>query len=240
MPQISGVDVKWWVVGGALAGGVVWWAYKRNKAAAATPTDAGIDPATGLPYAGTSPIPPTTGVTPSAYGYIDPSTGAFIGGSGAQQIITAPSTNAQWAQEVEAYLTQLGFNPLTVATAIGKYLTGQFLTPEQLSIVQSALGFKGKPPVLVPPPQLLPPSGQTSGSRYQYTTQYHQIGVATSGRALVQRFSDQSVATPDRIESALRSTVSDPRNLRYRAYYSGHNGRFPAQAGITVHVVKAK
>lgn len=164
MKQIAGVDAKWWIVGGTAAAGVVYWVYKRNLSSggAAPTTDPNIDSNTGLPYGfDTGSSSPVQGTTPSLYGYIDPTTGQFIGGSGTGSgVVTAPSTNGQWAQQAEAYLSTLGYDPLTVAVALGKYLSGQTLTDEQMGIVSAAIAFYGNPPTAVPPPHVTPPVGQ--------------------------------------------------------------------------------
>jgi hypothetical protein len=61
--------------------------------------------------------------------------------------------------QAEATLAQMGYNPITVGNALGKYLSGQGLTPDQESIVQAAIGFEGQPPQPVPPPHLVPEPG---------------------------------------------------------------------------------
>jgi hypothetical protein len=79
-------------------------------------------------------------------------TGAYYGAGGATQS-TAPgpgnfADNAEWAQYVEAYITTtLGGDPATVGNAIGKYLTGQPVTPDQVTIVNEATAYGGQPPI---------------------------------------------------------------------------------------------
>ena len=94
-------------------------------------------------------------------------TGQFISGAGAQSsggVILAPSTNAEWAQQAEAYLSNIGYDAQTVAAALGKYLTGQTLTSDQSAIVAAAKGFFGNPPTTPPlPPTTTPPPGQGGG-----------------------------------------------------------------------------
>jgi hypothetical protein len=71
---------------------------------------------------------------------------------------------------VEAYeVNNLGADAPTVGNAIGKYLTGQSLTADQVGLVQSAIAIAGYPPVSGPngnPPSYItgtiappPPSG---------------------------------------------------------------------------------
>lgn len=151
MTPIMGVDGKWWLIGGTAAAGVVYWAYKKSSKSTAAPTDPNIDPNTGLPYGyDTGSSSPVTGVTPSYY--YNPTTSGT----------TSPTTNAQWAQAAEEYMTQQGYDALAVAAALGKYLTNQNLTDDQLSIVQTAIAFEGYPPTSVPAPHVAPPGGNNS------------------------------------------------------------------------------
>ena len=94
-------------------------------------------------------------------GYYDPYSGQYIGtGVGAPgPVVTQVSTNAAWAQASIAYLTQLGYNPVSVATALGRYLSGKVLTPDQEGIVQAARAAEGEPPQPVPPPHVDPHPG---------------------------------------------------------------------------------
>jgi hypothetical protein len=78
-------------------------------------------------------------------------------------VVTSPPTNAAWFQQSEAYLTQQGFDAITVGAALGAYLAGIGLTPDQLNIVNTAIGAEGYPPVTPTAPHLLPATGQ-SGS----------------------------------------------------------------------------
>lgn len=141
-----------WYGGAGLAGlAAVWWVMRKRGA---QNQDPGLDP-NGYSAA--------TGDV-SGYqqaGYYDPGTGAFIGGIGANGnvgTIFNPSTNASWAQQVEAYMTNLGYDPLAVGAALGKYLTGQTLSDDQKSMVQAALAFFGAPPGGVPPVSTTPPA----------------------------------------------------------------------------------
>lgn len=235
------------IVGGVAAAGIVYWAYKRNKASAATTTtDPNIDPATGQPYTsdyGTTGMGGATGTTPSLYGYTD-QFGNLITNPGVTTV-THPTTNGAWVQQAAGYLIANGYDPLTVLTALGKYIAGSALTDDQMSIVQAAIATEGRPPESVVPAHTAPPAGQTNtggnGSvtkGVKYVTQFHQITAATGARSLVQRFSIPG-ATPNQIEVALRASVADPRNARYMAYYVGHGGSWPAKAALYVHTVQS-
>lgn len=158
---------NWILIGTVGAAGLLIWYIMKGKSSSGMTADqmaaAGIDPTTGVPYseeyAGYGGYG-ASGVVPSLYGYIDPTTGAFISGAGAGGNVIAPSTNASWAQQVEAYLSSIGYNAVTVAAAIGKYLTGQTLSADEAAIVAAALGFFGQPPQGAPPIHTTPPPGQ--------------------------------------------------------------------------------
>jgi hypothetical protein len=187
-------NTKTWLLIGALGvGGVIVWYVVKSKGSSsstAATTDPSIDPSTGIPYA-EEYAQGAMGTTPSLYGYTDPSTGQYITGVGATTV-TQPSTNASWAQEVESYLENLGYDPTTTAAAIGKYLTGQPLTADQNSIVAAALGFFGNPPTGAPPPITSPPTGNGTGG-----------GTGTPGHKLPQTIKAPGGITIAQIASEL-------------------------------------
>lgn len=76
------------------------------------------------------------------YGGISPGVGVSV-----PPVATAPASNSLWASAAESALSADGFNPATVAAALGKYLTGGTLTSDQTTIVQAAIGVEGYPPV---------------------------------------------------------------------------------------------
>lgn len=163
-PPMKKSTRNWILLGGVGAAGLIIWYVMRSKsaanqqAAATASTDPSIDPSTGLPWAAEmgGGVGGYGGGTPSLYGYYDPSTGQYITGTGAGGIVTQPTTNASWAQQAEQYLMTLGYDPVHTAAALGKYLTGQPLTPDQMSIVQAALAFFGQPPQGAPAPKPIP------------------------------------------------------------------------------------
>jgi hypothetical protein len=106
------------------------------------------------------------GTTPTLGSYVDPSTGAIITG-GTVNTITAPTTNPQWFQQTVAYLSQQGYDTITVSAALGAYLAGAGLTPNQLHVVQAAIAAEGYPPSRPTAPHLLPAPGQTNPSPKQ-------------------------------------------------------------------------
>lgn len=61
------------------------------------------------------------------------------------QVVT---TNAAWAQAAENYLTENGgYDPATVAAALGIYITGSTLSAAQQAVVEAAIAFEGYPPI---------------------------------------------------------------------------------------------
>lgn len=58
------------------------------------------------------------------------------------------STNAQWAQYAETYLTgTVGLDAATVSAALGLYIAGSSVTSAQAQVIQEALAYAGSPPV---------------------------------------------------------------------------------------------
>src|SRR5215469_16803858 len=148
-------------IGGLGGLAIIIW-YRRHAASnantAGTTTDtSGIDPNTGVPYADEYG---GVGTTPGYLGSYDPSTGTYVSpGYGGPSGTVYSATNAMWAQSAEAYLVANGYDPATVAAALGLYLGGVPLTQNQYDIVQAALGFEGQPPNGAPPAQLISGGG---------------------------------------------------------------------------------
>lgn len=127
-------------------------------AAAATPADPGatsadgtssndLDPATGL-LAG-SPEDEAA-LAAQASGYYGVSSGGGVGGVTATGNPQGFTNNAQWAQAAEEYITggTGGGGPTdAVGNALGKYITGQNATSDQVTIIEQAIAFENYPPV---------------------------------------------------------------------------------------------
>lgn len=164
---------KWTWIGLGIGGiAVAYYFHKKNQSAAAnasTTTDTSTSNTSGdstdssYGYdSGYSPIDSGTsayGTVPSAYQY-DPTTGQYeyTGTLG----VTAPSTNVQWSQMAESQLTADGYDPITVAAALGKYILGAEMTQDQYGIVQAAIALVGPTPQAVPPAHVAPPPSQSS------------------------------------------------------------------------------
>jgi PASTA domain len=149
--------------------GVIVYMRKRSATnAATTSTNAAtagtIDPATGLTAGSPQDNAALAAQNGSGYG-IGGSYGSSVSGNGS--IIgydnqgnpvygnggtsgTPPgpgnyTSNAQWAQAFEQQVGSTGTD--AVAAALGKYLTGQPMTPDQVTTMQEAVAAQGYPPV---------------------------------------------------------------------------------------------
>lgn len=182
--NIAGLKLsKTAAIGGGAAIVVVGAIYIRrqnaSKAAAAQQAAAqtagsntGIDPATGYPYGSTE----DAAALGNQNNYVTPYSDAGIYGGGGNTYPygysnsypsnTQPggfTNNAQWAQYVESYLeSNNGADPATVGNAIGKYITGQPVTQDMITIINNAIAIGGYPPVSGPNGN--PPSYVTSNT----------------------------------------------------------------------------
>lgn len=143
------------VVGGfvlALAG-IVWYRQRKAAQQAASVAAVGgslINPATGFPYGSAE----DAAALAAQGNYVSPGGGGG-GGSSIPTPNTGPgtfTTNAQWAQYVEEYLTGNGTvtDNAALSTAIGKYLAGQPLTSAEVDLVHMATAIGDKPPLAGP------------------------------------------------------------------------------------------
>lgn len=151
--KIAGKEIPKWAVyasaGAAAVGGFLWY---RNRSSSSTASSTGtaagsslVDPATGIPYADETAgnyAGYTQGTSGLGYGLpTSDITGSLLSNG------TSFTSNAQWAQAVEAGLTGLGYDAQAVGAAVGKYLLGVPLTSDQVTIVQTAVAEFGPPPV---------------------------------------------------------------------------------------------
>ena len=158
----------------ALIVGIVWYRSKQQSAQQASIAAAGastIDPATGFPYG--SPEDAAALQAQANYTFPGGSGGVSNAGGGT----TTPqaggfTNNAQWMQAAVLQITTTDpeASPAAIEAALGKYLAGAPVTPDQTSIIQTAIGFEGSPPVSGLngyPPSINtsnPSAGGTSGS----------------------------------------------------------------------------
>lgn len=126
LPGAGPVNRKVVLVAAAVGVGVVgyaWWT-RKPEVPEEVVTEGELDamgderiPTTGVPY--------------------DPNIGAPS---------TGITTNAEWSQFATDRLLTLGYDPVAVAEALGKFLAHQPLTPAEANIARAALAQAGQPP----------------------------------------------------------------------------------------------
>lgn len=238
IPGVGDVDKKYvYVAGGVvvLIVGYKWWQARNTPVA--------IDPATGLPYGSTSDQYSYQASSGSNSGYQPYPVDQYGNALPAPIYSQNPSvqTNQEWLSAAESL--QIGVSDTVLVAALSKILGGIPVTQDQIDIWNQVTGIIGTPPQGAPSPRLkieTTPTPTPVGDTFEYVVQLHQIGAQTQARDLVRRYSDSAVATPDRVEVALRKTVGDPANSKYRQFYASHGGAYPAQAAIHVWVVRRK
>jgi hypothetical protein len=146
-----------------LVGGIAW--YRSRGAASSTsssaPAQADTDPATGYPYGSAED---TAALAQQAQSTSGVGLSDFTGGGGTNTSVsttTGYTSNAAWSQAAEDYLVNtVGSHADVVGNALGKYITGQPLTTDQVSVVEQSIAFAGYPPVNGP--SGYPPSYRTA------------------------------------------------------------------------------
>jgi hypothetical protein len=133
LPVFGRTRTRYVVLGGlavVAVAGVAWINYARRRA----DPGAVYDPATG-----------TVGIDPNTpYVNPDPDGPPGPGGGENPAIIR---TDAEWATAATERLAALGWNPITVSSALGKYVTRQPVTATEETIIRTAIGQLGYPPV---------------------------------------------------------------------------------------------
>jgi hypothetical protein len=154
-----------------------WNPFSSKSSTTAGTTSAGtatsIDPVTGLAYSEDDMTDPITGLTylaeaeqygsvatadssVSAYGAssasgsgipVNPASPVASGSVNTVQGSTVYTSNAAWAQAVEAGLTDVGYSSTDIASALGAYLTQQPVDSTQANIISVAIAEYGNPPV---------------------------------------------------------------------------------------------
>jgi hypothetical protein len=140
------------IVGGGLFGLliIVYYRSKKAKDAAATAAagaNTGIDPATGYTYGS----PEDAAALANQSAYVTP-TGVGGGGGGSGSTTTGFVSNGQWAQAAEQFMQAEGLveDPAALASALGKYITGQPASDTDMNLINQAIAFQGLPPIAGP------------------------------------------------------------------------------------------
>jgi hypothetical protein len=242
------------IIGAVVIAGGIWLYYRHEQNAAASSaapgtssTDDGsqIDPATGYPYGSAQDeqaLAEQSASGSGAYGGydetgsdIDPATG-FVTGSpqdlaALQQLYgtgtttsTVPTTNAQWAQDVQSTLTAIGYNGHNVSVAVGLYLGRKALDANQQEIIQTALAEVGPPPsgsytIIAAKPKPSKPGHQVK----EYTT-----GGDRSLNALAKSWHNTAE------EVVLLTDANGGQQAKWRAYEKTH--KFDAKVPAGIHL----
>lgn len=192
--EIGGIKKKYVIIGGVGLGGLVivtvWMRSKKNTQSSAN-TASVTDPAGNVCAA----LNPSSGFCPGSPEDLQYSTGmgtalgtnaaSYVGGQvigydaygnpiySSQGPVTGPGSytnNAEWAQASLTYLIQNEPNsdPATIGAALGAYIDGAPVTPNQKIIIEQAIAFEGLPPV--PGPAGDPPNINETGGGGGTTT----------------------------------------------------------------------
>lgn len=149
------VNRKALYLAGAIGIGVVgyaWWT-RKPQVPEEVVTESELDkmgderiPTTGVPY--DPNVRPTQGIT----------------------------TNAEWAQFATDRLNSLGYDPIAVGDALGKFLTRRPLTPSEANIARAAVAQAGEPPQDRPWPVLLEQPPASVGLLAPTGLAWHWVG----------------------------------------------------------------
>ena len=167
LPGFGKVKKTYAITGGlvlVLVAGIAWYRSQGEPDAAPIEQDSSvINPATGFPYGSAEDAYALAGQGFSYSSGIIGDTGSAGGGGGGGGAPTSGAfvTNGQWSQAAEDYLVEtIRLEPNTVGNALGKYITGGALNPDQVTIIEQSIAFTGYPPVNGPTGY--PPSYRTS------------------------------------------------------------------------------
>jgi len=166
IPGIGPVKKKTvYIVGAVFIVAVGVYYYRSRNAAAAVDT-------TATDTTDTTQIDPATGY---AYGTVEDqaalasqqqynSVGSGAGTSDSAPLPATPTgftSNAQWTQAAEEYLSEtVGLDSTQVQAALGKYITGGAASTAQATIIEQAIAAEGYPPIAGP--NGYPPSVRTA------------------------------------------------------------------------------
>jgi hypothetical protein len=143
LPVIGPTKKTWVYVGGALVAGFIgyaWW--NRNASAPPIPVEEASE------AIAQDREPPVTQVGTTEY---DP--------GNAQAVI---NTNAEWVAAAVSGLSDAGWEPLFVLSALGKHLARRTVNVDERELIQAAYGLLGPPPQGGPYPILDAPAGTPS------------------------------------------------------------------------------
>lgn len=209
VPAVGKVKREYVLAGVALTVGIVGAVWYRNRAGgSAAPA---IDPAE-LVGADREPMDPGAGS--GSVDSTDP---------------TTPRNNAEWSQMATEYLSNFGWEPALVTTALGKYLGRQRLSTSEADAVRSAVGAFGPPPDGGPYSILLdlptPAPGAAGPIKITLT---EKPGTVSKGREVEFRgkVTQDGKGVHKFVQIKHRNSTSKPWMLYPATVYSKSNGEF--------------
>ncbi len=238
---------------GAVLVAVIVYKWRKSQALGGSASSAASTPAAADTAAASSAGDGTTGnpndpnsidpATGETYGQEESANGGFgsgfspfdfgfpTGGGGGQPTAGGFTSNGEWSQAAEAYITGNGGNAETVGNALGKYITGQKVTADQQSLIEQAIAFEGYPPVNGPdnfPPSIrlepAPKSGGGGGKHKPAKPAHAPSGLAAhvSGTSVTLTWHKVAEATEYEL-TVDRQVISGPRHqVRNVKTFSGH------------------
>lgn len=141
--------------GAVIVFGIAWYRSRNAQPDALASGSEDINPATGYPYGSPEDLAALAALS-------TPRPGGGGGGPSSaypQDIQTGFTNNAQWVQAAIEYMIDhdIVTNPGPLSSALGKYISGQYVTDTDVNLIQQAIAIQGFPPVAGPkgyPPSL--------------------------------------------------------------------------------------
>jgi hypothetical protein len=142
-------------IGGVTVSAYLIWRKQKKNAALQAASAQAAQQASGYGYGYGMAASAAYGYGNGYYGYGGGSSGSFPAGYYGYGVPLPPTgplpvantTNAQWAQAAITQLESDGYDPQSVAAALGAYELGQPVQPSQQGIIQAAIAVEGYPPV---------------------------------------------------------------------------------------------
>lgn len=166
VPTVGPVKKQYVVAAVVGIAGLVGYVYLKDRKAASSSsssTAAGaidpnaVDPNTGLTYGDE--------LAAGASTYQNPNPGAS--GSGSVSSTSQPTSDQEWATQVEQDPAMASYDPTFLGATLGKYLDRQALTSDEQTVVRTAWAYHGHPPgnePIIPVTSGGTPGGGTSGT----------------------------------------------------------------------------
>ncbi len=219
VPAMGKVEKKTLVIVGGIAAvvlGIVWY-----RSRSATPSDAGanvgINPATGYPFGSAEDL----AALAAQDSYVNPAQSLAPGGGGQYPESTGFTTNALWAQAVQEYMmeNEIVGDGSTLASALGKYLTGTAMTDAEKALVNQAIAYKGYPPVAGP--NGYPPSINTAPPVEPEKPEKAKIPAVPTGLRIVTASNGVLKASWNTVPGATAYQLSIPTRAQYLDWTTG-------------------